>query len=227
MGRRLKQTFFQRGQRDGQQLHEKMLNTTYHERNAYQNHNEITSHTCQNDYKRQQTTNVCKKGTPVTVLGGYKLVHQLWKTVWRFHDPETPVLGIYPEKIKTLIWKDTYIPTLRAALFTIAKIQKQPKCPSWEERIKKKRRCVMHVLKWKSESEVTESCPTLCDPVDCSPPGCLWDFPGKNTGLGCHFLLQEIFPTQGLNPGLLHCRQMLYRLRHQESPVYMCVWYAR
>ena len=32
------------------------------------------------------------------------------------------------------------------------------------------------------------------------------DFPGKNTGVGCHFLLQEIFPTQGLNPGLLHCR---------------------
>ena len=36
-----------------------------------------------------------------------------------------------------------------------------------------------------------------------------WDFPGKSTGVGCHFLLQEIFPTQGLNPGLLHCR--LYR----------------
>ena len=36
-----------------------------------------------------------------------------------------------------------------------------------------------------------------------------WDFPGTNTGVGCHFLLQEIFPTQGLNPGLPHCRQML------------------
>ena len=33
-----------------------------------------------------------------------------------------------------------------------------------------------------------------------------WDFPGKNTGVGCQFLLQEIFPTQGLNPGLPHCR---------------------
>ena len=38
-----------------------------------------------------------------------------------------------------------------------------------------------------------------------------WDFPGKNTGVGCHFLLQGIFLTQGLNPGLPHCRQMLYR----------------
>ena len=42
-----------------------------------------------------------------------------------------------------------------------------------------------------------------------------WDFPGKNTGVGCHFLLQGIFPTQGSNPGLLHCRQTLYRLSHQ------------
>ena len=39
---------------------------------------------------------------------------------------------------------------------------------------------------------------------------CPWDFPGKNTGAGCHFLLQEIFLTQGLNPGVLHCRQTLY-----------------
>ena len=43
---------------------------------------------------------------------------------------------------------------------------------------------------------------------------CPWDFPGKNTGVGCHFLLQEIFPTQGLNLGLPHSRQMLYRLSH-------------
>ena len=44
-----------------------------------------------------------------------------------------------------------------------------------------------------------------------------WDFPGKSTGVGCHFLFWEIFPTQGLNPGLLHCTQMLYRLSHQGS----------
>ena len=39
---------------------------------------------------------------------------------------------------------------------------------------------------------------------------CPWDFPGKNTGVDCHFLLQGIFPTQGSNPGLVHCRQILY-----------------
>ena len=42
-------------------------------------------------------------------------------------------------------------------------------------------------------------------------------FPAKNTGVGCHFLLQGIFPTQGSNPGLLHCRQTLYHLSHQGS----------
>ena len=42
-----------------------------------------------------------------------------------------------------------------------------------------------------------------------------WDFPGKNTGMGCHFLLNGIFLTQGLNLGLLHCRRILYHLNHQ------------
>ena len=44
-----------------------------------------------------------------------------------------------------------------------------------------------------------------------------WDFLGKSTGVGCHFLLQGIFPTQGSNPGLPHCRQTLYHLSHQGS----------
>ena len=41
------------------------------------------------------------------------------------------------------------------------------------------------------------------------------DSPGKNTGVGCHSLLQGIFLTQGSHPGLLHCRQILYHLSHQ------------
>ena len=44
-----------------------------------------------------------------------------------------------------------------------------------------------------------------------------WDFQGKSTGVGCHFLLQGILPTQGLNLGLSRCRQTLYRLSHQGS----------
>ena len=41
--------------------------------------------------------------------------------------------------------------------------------------------------------------------------------PGKNTGVGCHSILQRIFPTQAENPGLPHCRKILYHLSHQES----------
>ena len=56
-------------------------------------------------------------------------------------------------------------------------------------------------------------------PMDCSLPGSSSHgiFPGKNTGVGCHFLRQGIFPTQGLNPGLLHCGQILDRLSYQGS----------
>ena len=57
----------------------------------------------------------------------------------------------------------------------------------------------------------------------CNLPGllCPWNFPGKNTGVGYHALLQGIFPTQGLNPHLLHllhCRQILAPLSHWGSP---------
>ena len=45
------------------------------------------------------------------------------------------------------------------------------------------------------------------------------DSPGKNTGVCCHALLQEIFPTQGLNRGLLYCRWILYHLSHQRNPL--------
>ena len=50
---------------------------------------------------------------------------------------------------------------------------------------------------------VAQSCPTLCDTMDCSPPGSSvhGDSPGKSTGVGCHALLQGIFPSQGLNSG--------------------------
>ena len=73
-----------------------------------------------------------------------KLIKPLWKTVWRFlkklgmkppYDPGIPLLGIYPEETK--IERDTYIPLFIAALFTIARTWKQPRCPSTEEWIKK------------------------------------------------------------------------------------------
>ena len=67
---------------------------------------------------------------------------------------------------------------------------------------------------------VAQSCPTLCNSMDCSPPGfsVLGDSSGMNTGVCCHAFLQRIFPTQVLNPGLPHCRQILYSLNYQGSP---------
>ena len=66
----------------------------------------------------------------------------------------------------------------------------------------------------------SQSFPALCNPMDCSPPGSSdhGDSPGKNTGVGCHAFLQGISPTQGSNPGLPHCRWILYRLNQQERP---------
>ena len=66
---------------------------------------------------------------------------------------------------------------------------------------------------------ITQSCLTLCNPMDCSLPGSSvhGDFPGKNTGVGCLALLQGIFLTQRSDPGLPHCRQILYHLNHQGS----------
>ena len=65
-----------------------------------------------------------------------------------------------------------------------------------------------------------QSCLILSIPKECSPPGSSvhGDSPGKNPGLGCHVLLQRIFPTQGLNLSLAHYRWILYHLSHQGSP---------
>ena len=61
----------------------------------------------------------------------------------------------------------------------------------------------------KMKVKVTQSCPTLCDTMD---------YRGQNTGVGSLSLLQGIFPTQGSNPALLHCKWILYQLSHQASP---------
>ena len=67
---------------------------------------------------------------------------------------------------------------------------------------------------------VAQSCLTLCNSMDCSPPGSSvhGDSPSKSIGVGCHALLQGIFPTQASNSGLLHCKWILYCLSYQESP---------
>ena len=87
---------------------------------------------------------VWRKGNPLALLVGIKLIEPLWGTVWRClkklkielpYDPAIPLLVIYPEK--TIIQKETCTTMFIAALFTIARTWKQPKCPLTDEWIKK------------------------------------------------------------------------------------------
>ena len=76
------------------------------------------------------------------------------------------------------------------------------------------------------DTGIEPGCPALqADSLPSEPPG-----KPKNAGVSCHALLQGIFPTQGSNPGLLHCRWVLYRLSHQGSPLHLytlgCSLYA-
>ena len=90
--------------------------------------------------------------------------------------------------------------------------------------IKKEHKQHRLVRMWRKENPCTlllclvaQLCKILCDTIDCNPPGSSvhGDSPGKSTGVGCHALLQGIFPTQGQNSGLQQCRQILYHLSHQ------------
>ena len=67
------------------------------------------------------------------------------------------------------------------------------------------------LMKW------SESCSVMSDSFNPGLHG-PWNSPGQNTGVGSLSLLREIFSTQGSNPGLLHCRQILYQLSHKGSP---------
>ena len=73
---------------------------------------------------------------------------------------------------------------------------------------------------WSEEVKAAQSCPTLCDPHGLYSP---WNSPGQNTGVSSLSLLQGIFPTQQLNWDCLLCRQILYQLNYERSPmVWLC-----
>ena len=150
MGRRLKQTFLQRSHADGQEAHEKMLNINNYQRNENQNYNEVPTTTHPSEWpssKNIQTINVREGGEKRTFwhcCWECKLIQPLWRVVRSsvknkkqsyVCDPAVSFLGINLEK--TVIPRETCTQMLIAALFTIARMQKPPKCPSREDYIKK------------------------------------------------------------------------------------------
>ena len=71
---------------------------------------------------------------------------------------------------------------------------------------------------------VSESHSVVSDSLRPHGPYSPWNSPGQNTGVGSLSLLQGIFPTQGSNPGLLHCRQILHQLSYQGSLLQLVLW---
>ena len=103
------------------------------------------------------------------------------------------------------------LPRLRPKVAPEKKRQERAVIPNLLSRL-----TVISIKTWKlffispeidKRSESHSTCPILCDPMDYSSPG-------QNTGADSRSLGQGIFPTQGSNPGLLHCRQILYQLSH-------------
>ena len=120
---------------------------------------------------------------------------------------------------------------LQMAAASIAALRGSPSCLPSHKKFSKISRCVYQgcfqrslvsalelrkkeseVAQWKEVSSATPWAVTIHP----------WDFPGKSTGVGCHFLLQVIFPAQESHPGLPHCRQMLYQLSHQRRTQNTC-----
>ena len=88
--------------------------------------------------------------------------------------------------------------------------KRSPEIPLWNQSNKYKCVCV-----YESESESCSVVFEFLQPYGLKSP---WNSPCQNTGVGSRSLLQRIFPIQGSNPGLPHCRWILYQLSHQESP---------
>ena len=158
---------------------------------------------------------VWKKGNFLPYWQEYKLVQPQWKIAWRYfrklkiklpYDPAIPLLGIQTDKTITQI--NAHTPVFIVAPFTIAKIQKQAKRLSTDAWIKMWHIYTMeHCMCVCQVTSVVSSSVRLCG-LQPARLLCPWHSLGKNTGVGCCALLQDIFLIQGLNLWLLGLRTL-------------------
>jgi hypothetical protein len=133
-----------------EKTHEKMLAISNHKENANQNHTKIPSHPLEYPSSKTPTTcvgeDVGKKEPQSTAGGNASWCNHSGKKIWRLlknlnidlpYDPAIPLLGIYPKKYNTDYSRGTCTHMFIAPLFTIAKLWKQPRCPTTDEWIKK------------------------------------------------------------------------------------------
>ena len=149
---------------------------------------------------------------------------QAWKNTCTWELFHLMLLGIYPRNLKTYVQTNACTQRYTPALFIIVKTQKQSRCP-----IHKGINKLVHLITiiWGVKSNDLSS-PKIQGGTLNKTPWTIqpWNSPGQNTGVGSLSLLQGIFPTQGSNPGLLHCRQLLYQLSHKGIPE-QCYWVQR
>ena len=111
-------------------------------------------------------------------------------------------------ELKILYTDEIYVRKERDVVFFLMKFKPNALVKAKQKQLQKKKKKKIAVKVSVGENKkvkvkVVLSCPTP------------WNSPGQNNGVGSHSLLQGIFPTQGLNPGLPHCRWILYQLKHQ------------
>ena len=124
--------------------------------------------------------------------------------------------------ISDISWTLTTGQTLSKVLYLKKRIEsfQQPRRSALSAAPFSDSKCITSNM-WYHVRAITQSCLTLCDPLDCSAPTrllCPWDPPGKSSGVGCRFLPQEIFRIQGSNPHLLHWQE-------DSSPSGKTLWY--
>ena len=140
----------------------------------------------------------------------------------RLPDVDLGLIGLsfFPTGVLLHVMGDalgSVVVVITAIIFYVLPLKREDPC-NWQCYIDPSLTVVMVIIILSSAFPLIKETATIL--LQMVPKGVIHgDSPGKNTGVGCHALLQGIFPTQGSKPGILHCRQILYHLSHQEAHI--------